>query len=131
MQSEQFKASVQYSDFKGTSAVDMADKTDASAYLSAKGMFTPGEEFLVGIKATAGEMHGAYKDPLHVTFLFAQKGDHDTVKAMIEAANGPIVVRKVSHDMPIAEFLAMFKRFSIAFSSHSMLEGREVTYLDY
>lgn len=131
MQSEQFKASVQYGDFKGTSAIDMADKTDAYAYLESKGLFKRGQEFLVGIEARSSELHGAYKDPLHVTFLFVQKPDHDTVKGMIESATGPIPVRKVTQDMPVAEFLAMFKRFSIAFSSHSMLEGHEVTYLDY
>ena len=131
MFTESFKATTKYADFTGTSQVDVADKTGPRTFLKEAGLVKDGEEFLIGIEVHTGEMHGKFSDPIVVTFLLAQKGDHDTVKAMIDAASGPVMVRKIVRDMGIADFMAMFKRFSIAFSSHSMLEGREVTYLDY
>jgi hypothetical protein len=131
MFTETFRATTKYGDFTGTSQVDVADKTGPRAFLKEKGLIKEGEEFLLGIEVGTGEMHGKYSDPVTVTFLLAQKGDHDTIKTMIDATNGPIMVRKITQDMAIVDFMAMFKRFSVAFSTHAMLEGREVTYLDY
>jgi hypothetical protein len=70
------------------------------------------------------------EDPVCVEFLFASAGDHDNVKAMIEASNGPILVRRLKKEMPVT-FLGLFKRFSISFSAHGMLEGREFTLIDF
>ena len=131
MFTQPFKASTKYADFTGTSQVDVGDKTNPREFLKAMGLIQEGQEFLLGIEAHTGEMHGSYSDPIAVTFYIVQKGDHDTVKAMIEAACGPIMVRRAQVDMAISDFLSMFKRFSLVFSSHAMLEGKEVTYLDY
>ncbi|WP_048438933.1 hypothetical protein [Caenimonas sp. SL110] len=125
-----FRASTKYADFKGTSSMDESDKTGPREFLKSKDLLPEGE-FLLGIDVDTMELHGKYKDPLSVTFYFAQPGDHDNVKAMIEASKGPIMVRRVQVDIELTEFMAMFKRFSVAFSSHGMLEGHEITYLDY
>jgi hypothetical protein len=102
MHTEQFKASVQYGDLKGTSAADRAHKADAESWLKEQKLSQEGE-FLVGIELWVGENKGAHKDPVYVTFLLATKGDHDSFKTMIESHEGPIVVRKVKQQMPIAQ----------------------------
>ena len=130
MHIEQFKASVQYGDFSGTVAADGADKGDASDWLKTKGIQQEGE-FLVGVTLYVGENHGNHKDPVCVEFLLATSGDHDNFKSMLEAHSGPVVVRRVKAEMPIAEFFGMYKRFSVHVSPHGMLEGREYTYPDY
>ncbi|SFO51378.1 hypothetical protein SAMN05216567_10122 [Variovorax sp. OK605] len=131
MFTEAFKASTKYGDFKGTSQVDNADRNSPREFLQTMGFLRDAGEIVLGIEAHTGEMHGRFDDPIAVTFYLAQKGDHESVKAMIDAANGPVMVRRINIDMAIADFLGLFKRFSIAFSSHAMLEGRKITYLDY
>lgn len=125
-----FKASTTFADYKGTSSVDKSDKTGPREFLKANGLLKEGE-VLVGMEASTRELDGKYTDPLSVTFFFAQPGDHDNIKAMIEASHGPIMVSRVRVDMALTDFMAMFKRFSIAFSFHGMLEGHDITYLDY
>lgn len=129
MQSTNFKASVQYGDWKGTSAADSADRGDAKDWLKNKGLIQAGE-FLVGITFFAGENHGSHKDPVFVEFLLATPGDHDSIKAAIETG-APLVVRRVKVDMGLTEFFGLFKRFSIHISAHGMLNDRQYTYPDY
>lgn len=129
MTTDIFRASVQYGDFKGTASADRADKNDASKWLSEQGLKQE-HEFLVGITLFVGENHGAHEDPTHVNFLLADRGEHDTVKAAIDSANGAFAVRSVRVDMPIADFLALFKRFSIYISNHGMLDGKEYRHPD-
>ena len=130
MQTEQFKASVQYGDFSGTVAADGADKGDASDWLKGKGLKQEGE-FLVGITFYVGENRGSHKDPVYVEFLLGTSGDHDNFRSLLETHTGPIVVRRVRAEMPVTEFFGLFKRFSVHVSPHGMLEGREYTYPDY
>ena len=130
MQTEQFKASVQYGDLSGTAAADRADKGDATDWLKKNGLHQEGE-FLVGVNLYIGENHGSHKDPAFVEFLLATKTYHDNFKAMLDAHKGPGVVRRVKAQMPISEFFGLFKRFSVCVSPHGMLEGREYTYPDY
>jgi hypothetical protein len=73
---------------------------------------------------------GKHEDPVYVTFLLASPRDHDSVKAEIQSARGPIMVRRVHIEMKLLEFFGLFKRFSVAFSSHGMLNEREYTYVD-
>ena len=127
MATEKLMASVQYGDWKGTSAADGADINGPSEWLQANGHKKSGE-FLLGVDMFVGETHGAHKDPVHVSFLLASPGDHDSVKAMIDSKQGPVNVRKVSVEMKLTEFFGLFKRFSIAFSSHGMLDDRDYTY---
>lgn len=130
MQTESFKASVQYGDWKGTSAADSADKKDANDWLVKNGHKQEGE-FLLGITMFAGENHGTHEDPIYVEFLLATPGDHDNIKQLLDTNKTPILVKKVKVEMTLVEFFGLFKRFSICFSSHGMLDGHEYTYMDY
>ena len=125
-----FTAGVQYNDWKGTAAADDADKHDLMDWLKAKKLIQEGE-FLVGIDVFVGENHGGkHKDPIYGHALFVQKGDFDSVKQMIDAANGPILVRRVNFNMNALEFLGLFKRLSITISRKNMLADLEYVYLD-
>lgn len=126
---ENFHASVQYDDLKGSSAADRADKGRVNDWLE-KNKLKQEEEFLLGITLYAGENNGACKDPVHVEFLLTSAGDHDSVKAMVETSQGPILVRRVTKKMALAEFFGLFKRFSVHLSSHGMLEGKDYTYIE-
>jgi hypothetical protein len=124
---QSFIASVQYGDFKGTAAADRADHGDVNEWLETKGLKQNGE-FLLGVTFYAGENHGKHQDPIWAEFLLASPAHHDTVKAMIETSAGPVPVRKVTAQMTVAEFLGLFKRFSVCLSAHGMLGTREYTY---
>jgi hypothetical protein len=124
-----FKASVQYNDWKGTSAADDADKKGASEWLKVNGHIEVGE-FLLGIKMFAGENHGTHEDPVFVEFLITTPGDYDNVKSMLESSTGPIEVRSVRVEMTLIEFFGFFKRFDITLSRDGMLEGLEYHYYD-
>jgi hypothetical protein len=127
MPTEKFLASVQYGDWKGTSAADGADRNGPRDWLEANG-HKKSDEFLLGVSIFASENHGVHKDPIYVNFLLASPGDHDSVKAMIDSTQGPVKVRKVLVEMKLTEFFGLFKRFSIAISSHGMLGERDYTY---
>jgi hypothetical protein len=124
METHQFRASVQYGDWKGTSAADRSDMNGPHDWLKKQGHMKDGE-FLLGVRFFIGGNHAAHKDPVHAEFLLAQLGDHANVKAMIEAAPGPVVVRSVETDMSFVDFFGLFKRFSVAFSDRGMLDGHE------
>lgn len=124
---ETFRASDQYGDLKGTSSADRADKRDANEWLEKKGLKQPGE-FLLGIELLVGENHGVHKDPVHVHFLLVKLAGYDNVKLMLEATQGPVDVKRISEQMPIAEFLSLFKRFSVCLSPDGLLDGRQFRY---
>ena len=124
---QNFTASVQYGDFKGTAAADRADHGDANEWLEKKGLKQTGE-FLLGFTLYAGENPGKHEDPIYAEFLLALPGDHDTVKAMIETSAGPVPVRKVTTQMTLVEFFGLFKRFSVHLSADGMFNGQEYTY---
>lgn len=124
---EIFKASVQYDDLKGTSAADRADQRGANEWLEKKGLKQP-DEFLLGVELWIGENHGVHKDPVHVHFLLVTSAEYENVKSMLESTQGPVDVRRVSEDMPISDFLALFKRFSVCLSPYGLLEGRQFRY---
>ena len=129
MGTNRFIASVQYDDWKGGAAADRADKNSPEEWLQVNGHKNE-NEFLLGITMFAGENHGVHKDPVSVDFLLATPGDHDSVKAMIDSAHGPVEVRKVSVSMNLVDFFGLFKRFSVTLSSHGILGEREYTYFD-
>lgn len=129
MTTETFRASVQYNDWKGTSAADDAGNNDASDWLRENGHIEDGE-FLLSIKMFAGENHGKHKDPIFVEFLITTPGDFDNIKSMIESSTGPIEVRSVKVQMNLVDFFGLFKRFDVTLSRDNMLEGREYHYDD-
>ena len=130
MQIENFHASVQYGDLKGSAAADRADQGDAEDWLKKNGLTQEGE-FLLGIKLYVGENHGKPEDPVYAEFLMASAGDHDNVQEMLDANAGPILVRRIKRQLSLLEFFGLFKRFSIHISSHGMLEGKDYTYVEY
>jgi len=129
MATERLLASVQYNDWKGTSAADMADKNSPESWLTVNGHKKP-DEFLLGITIFAGENHGSHEDPVLVEFLLTTPGDRDGVKAKVDSSQGPIEVRKVSVKMKLNEFFGLFKRFSITLSSYGMLDERDYACTD-
>ncbi len=126
---ERFRASVQYNDWIGSSAADSADKNGPSTWLQENGHIEDGE-FLLGVKMFAGENHGVHEDPVFVEFLIATPGDFSNVKSMIESSEDPVKVRCVKVDMDLTQFFGLFKRFDVALSMDSMLEGLEYHYHD-
>lgn len=124
MGTDRLIASAQYNDWEGRAAADRADNNRAEEWLKRNG-HKEENEFLLGIKMYAGENHGVHQDPVFVDFLLVTPGEHDTVKAMIDAAEGPIEVRTVSVQINLVEFFGLFKRFSVALSPHGMFDGRD------
>lgn len=129
MGSDRFVASAQYNDWKGSAAADRSDINSPEKWLVDNGHMRE-NEFLLGIKMYAGETRGVHKDPIFVDFLLVTPGEHDSVKAMIDAAEGPINVRKVSFQMNLVDFLGLFKRFSVAISSHGMFDNKDYFFTD-
>jgi hypothetical protein len=124
--SERFRASVQYNDFKGTAAADRADGNGGPEnWLKARGLMTA-DEFILGIDIWVGENRaGAHEDPITANFLIVP-GAHDEAEKMVKTS-GDIRARQVTVDVTIAEFLGLFKRFSVAFSPDGMLTDKSVT----
>lgn len=58
MTTSTFTASVQYNDWKGTSAADNADDRDLTTLLKAKKLYNPESDFLIGVRVWIGENHG-------------------------------------------------------------------------
>jgi hypothetical protein len=86
----QFKASVQYGDFKGTSAADRADgEHDLGHFLSANGLSREGE-FLLGASVSVGENHGGKVRAAYVKAYMYEQGGHDDVKGALDGMKGPI-----------------------------------------
>ena len=124
MLTENFHASVQYNDFKGSAAADLAGQDDISDWLEKNELKQDGE-FLLGISFFAGENHGKHEDPINVEVLLVVLGDHGNIKAAIDVHNGPVQVRKVTTEMPLLVFFGLFKRFHVTLSSEGVLEGQE------
>lgn len=123
---ENFKASVQYGDLKGSVAADNADMTDASKWLSDNGHMIDGE-FVIGIRMWAGENHGSHEDPVSVTFLVSDLKGHDNIPEMIQASDEPLQVKEIRVDMNITDFFALFKRVEVTLSNSGLIEGKTYT----
>jgi hypothetical protein len=106
------QAGVQYNDWKGSAAADDTDHQDAEAYLREKGLLKAGER-LVAIRLWVGENHGTHKDPVRPTFIL--NGDY----AEHDDGGGLPILREVSLEMPIAQFLGLFKRFEIVLTTRN------------
>lgn len=118
MYSENFKASVQYDDWKGTSASDDSDNQRINDWLKQNGHKDEGD-FLVGIEMYAGNI----KDSVSVKFLLISLDGFDNVEAKIASSTDPVEVKRVTVGMPIMDFLAFFKRFSISFSRNGIFDN--------
>lgn len=129
MGQENFHASVQYGDLKGTAAADRHDTKDISKYLASKGLVAEGE-FLVGIEAYATELMGNAKvTDVDVTVLVTKYEGHDNVQTTVNTGK-PLKVRKIRLEMPLVDFFTLFKRFQISISTDGMIDNREVVFDD-
>ncbi|MDD0998461.1 hypothetical protein M5G20_21690 [Pseudomonas sp. TNT2022 ID1044] len=129
MGQENFHASVQYGDFKGTAAADRRDHDSISKYLENQGLVNEGE-FLVGIEAYSSELMGkAQVTDVSVTALVTKYEGYDDVQAAVDSGN-PLKVRKIRFDMPLVDFFSLFKRFEISISSHGMIDQRDIIFDD-
>jgi hypothetical protein len=61
----------------------------------------------------------------------ASLGEFDTVKDMINSKKDSVKVWRIAIDMPIFDFLGLFKRFSITLSDDGILEGCTIKYDDW
>ncbi len=82
------------------------------------------DEFVLGISMSIGENHGTHRDPVSVVFLVSGLNGYENIPEMIMDSNEPIQVKKISIDMNIVDFLALFKRLEITLSNDGLLEGK-------
>jgi hypothetical protein len=120
---QNFRASVQYNDLKGSVAADNADQKDAHKWLVENGYIHDGE-YVLGIRMWAGENHGTHRDPVSVTFLISELRGHRNIPEMIQASGEPLQVKEIRIDMNIADFFALFKRFEVTLSNGGLIEGK-------
>jgi hypothetical protein len=130
MSTKTFTATVQYGDMKGESKADRADLNNADNWLKEHGHINDDGEILVGIELSVGENHNKHEDPVAVYFYMASSGEFNTVKDMIDSKKDSVKVRRIAIDMPIFDFLGLFKRFSITLSEDGILEGCTIKYDD-
>lgn len=122
MSNETFQAGVQYDDLKGSVAADNHDTYSMSQYLEENGLIQEGE-ILIGIKLWSGEVHGRTQDSeVGITAVVATGEGYENIDEAIRSGN-PLHVRKIRMEMPLNEFFGLFKRFSIAISTHGVIEG--------
>lgn len=128
MTSDRFHASVQYNDLSGSSAADRADKGGPEDWLRSKGLMRPGD-FVVGIELSARENRGIHRDPITVHFLLTP-GSFDSVKESIAITSGAVATRRITTEIPVAEFFGLFKRLSICLSPGGMLSDKRYSYTE-
>lgn len=129
MGQEDFHASVQYGDMKGTAAADRHDRAAMADYLKAKELIKD-EEYLIGIQMYFGEVHKPMQQkPVYVTALAAAGEGYETIKNAVDSGE-PLKVRKISFEMELSEFFGLFKRFEICISSHGLIDGRDIQFDD-
>lgn len=106
MESENFKASAQYNDWKGTAAADDADQDDFSDYLRGIGKLSD-NEVVDGI-----------------SFYSAPNFTH--VNAYIRDNAGGL--RRITVPMGVDDFFKKFKRFSIYISRDGRFDDQEIEF---
>jgi hypothetical protein len=129
MGQENFHASVQYGDMKGSAAADRHDNRCMSRYLEEQGLIQEGE-ILIGVEMWSGEVHGRTQDrPVFVKAVVATGEGYDNIRAAVDSGN-PLHVRKIDLEMPLDEFFGLFKRFAVTISTGGIIEGRDITFDD-
>lgn len=122
-----FKASVQYGDWKGTAAADNADQGwSLDEYLEKKGL-KQANEFLIATSLWVGENHVGKLGSLQVrALLYAGHVTFDTVKVALAADSGSIPVRIVDIELNLEQYIGLFKRFDVMLTRRGLgLEGRD------
>jgi hypothetical protein len=112
--SDTFGAVVQCGDWAGQAKADDGDfRSTLRDALTAKGLTNPGE-FVVGFRTYHGENHVQRPlSPVRVTALVVPATNFEEAQRYLRDTN-PLQVRDVHAEFDLAEFGALFKRFSIA-----------------
>jgi hypothetical protein len=117
---EDFKASTQYDDWKGTAAADDGHDVYIHSFLRDKGILDENAH-AVAIHFYTGENF----DKPSIRVVVADGTGFDDVNAQITSTY-TLRFKEVELDLSITEFFDLFKRFSIVLTSRDLgLEGRE------
>lgn len=128
MTTERFRAGVQYDDWRGTAAADNADKNDLASYLEERGLFDRGREFILGVNFSALD-YDVDEPFIHV--IIADQSGYDDTSRWLRDQRDPIPVKRVTLEMPLVDFLRLFKRLDVVMTNKDLeLEGREFRYED-
>ena len=123
---ETLSASVQYNDWKGTSAADNLDRGRLVDLLEERGLLNRDYEFLVAIDLFIGENHGGETKPPYISCLIYDKAKFQDVATAIQNEMGPLNLRSVDLDLTIEEFVGLFKRFNVVLTKRGLdLDGRD------
>ena len=106
MEREQFKAHVQYDDWKGSVAADGADQEDFSDFLRDNGVLKAGE-IVKGISFFSAERFFDVE-----AYILDQAGE----------------LRKENVKITLGDFFNKFKRFSIKMSRNGEFDGQEIEF---
>jgi hypothetical protein len=119
-----FKANVQYGDWKGTAAADNADFEAMSGHLQKVGLLSS-SEFLVGFEAYVGTPT-LNSDPYFSASAFiVEAGDYEGSLQKV-LAQEPVEVFRKELELGILDFFKLFKRFDLVLTHRGLdLEGRE------
>lgn len=111
-----FKAAVQYGDWEGSAAADDMAHRDIHDLLRARGHLRKGE-FLVAIEVWRGESHPSQAREPSIQALIMKGDNFEEIAAALSDASYPAQVRRVELEgVSLLEFIALFKRFSLALS---------------
>ena len=124
MSIEKFSASVQYDDYKGTTAADNQDINDVYKYLEKKQQRNK-NEFIVGISLYAHDLALNPSRELSVRFFLSDLQGESDVPTLIKSKN-PLSVKEIKIDMSYREFFQLFKRFNLTLSPKALLENKEI-----
>lgn len=124
MSIEKFNASVQYDDYKGTTAADKQDINDVYKYLEKKQQRNK-NEFIVGISLYTYNLALNPSHELSVRFFLSDLQGESDVPTLIKSKN-PLSVKEIKIDMSYREFFQLFKRFNLTLSPKALLENKEI-----
>lgn len=121
-----FRASVQYGDWKGTVSADEHDIGHILNVLKDRGL-ADDSDFLVAIDLFLGEMHGDKVVEPYVTAYLVKARNFEEAEEFLNDTPDPLPMKEVTIDVTMEEFLLFFKRLSIAMSKRDLdITDREI-----
>jgi hypothetical protein len=119
-ETEKFKASTHYNDWLGTTALDNTDIKE----IHHKFQDVIGDEHILGIKASIIEnRHAESSIEINVT-IYTGKIELDKNNKRLDK-KFPIL-KEYKKDMPLEEFVILFKRIELKFSTKGILETGKI-----
>ena len=114
---EEFVASVQYGDWKGTVAADNEDDTDLDDWLEKRVQRRP-DEMLIGVSVFVSSADE--EKPFYVSFFLSNSPPN------LQYWTKPVPVRVLGARISSTEFFKLFKRFELKISRNGMLTERKL-----